>query len=137
MNSENGSPNYEVSLSPKFARAIKVLKKKYKSKREAKAFVEAISDIVEELAQFPEPKESRQEPWPSNLNYAEWNLRKLTFPLPGRSGAVGQGRLIYLVNDQLRIIHLLWPYTHEEFDKRPPDKDLKSLIQEFIDEYGT
>lgn len=134
MNSENGSPIYDVSLSSKFVRSIKLLKKKYKSKRETKTFVDAISTIIDNLSHNPQPKDSRREPWPSNLSYTDWKLCKLAFSLPRRDGAVGQGRLIYLVNNQRRVIHLLWPYTHEEYKKRPPDKELKLAIQESIDE---
>ena len=132
MNSENGSPSYSIAPSAKFTRAVKVLQKSYKSKREAKAFLECIGDMVDTLSRCPTPQNSRQEPWPSNLSYPAWEFRKLTFSMPGRSGAAGEGRLMYLVNEQLMIIHLFWLYTHEENKKRPPEKDMKILMQEIL-----
>ena len=134
MNSENGSQSYSVSPSTEFTRATKLLKGSYKSKREAKTFVGYIGDLIESLTQNPRPNLSRQEPWPANLNNPDWEFRKLVFPVPGRKGAAGEGRLMYLVNDQLRLIYLLWLYTHEDFEKRPPDKVLKRIIRDFVDE---
>ncbi|NET39624.1 MAG: hypothetical protein F6K19_47965 [Cyanothece sp. SIO1E1] len=135
MTSENGSPRYRVVPSDKFVRALETLKKSYKSKREAQAFTDAIGDIVEALTHQPRLDSSRLEPWPANLNSPEdWEFRKLVFPVPRRKGASGEGRLMYLVNDQCLIIRLVWLYTHEEFKKRPPDKDLKTLMRELLDD---
>lgn len=49
------------------------------------------------------------------------------------SGAAGQGRLIYLINCIEKKVGLIWIYTHADFEKRPPDKSLKSLLQDFIE----
>lgn len=40
---------------------------------------------------------------------------------------------MYLVNRSQNVIWLLWIYTHSEFEKRPPEKGLKQLIQELIE----
>ena len=135
MTSENGSPRYRVVPSDKFVRALKILKKTYKSKRETQIFTDEIASIVEVLTYHPRPDSSRLEPWPANLNSPDdWEFRKLVFPVPGRKGASGEGRLMYLVNDQRLVLRLVWLYTHEEFKKRPPDKDLKSLMRELLDD---
>ncbi|MEM9121024.1 MAG: type II toxin-antitoxin system RelE/ParE family toxin [Cyanobacteria bacterium P01_F01_bin.56] len=135
MTSENGSPRYRVIPSDKFARALKTLKKSYKSKREAQAFADAIGDIVDNLIDQPRPDSSRLEPWPANLaSPNDWEFRKLVFPIPARKGASGEGRLMYLVNDQRLLVRLVWLYTHEEFKKRPPEKDLKTLMRELLDD---
>jgi hypothetical protein len=47
-------------------------------------------------------------------------------------GASGQVRLMYLVNQNDCVIKLVWIYNHEQFAKRPADKDLKSVIQEIL-----
>lgn len=134
MTLENGSPRYRVVPSDKFTRALKSLKKSYKSEREAQVFINAIGDIVEALTCQPRSDSSRLEPWPANLNSPEdWEFRKLVFVVPRRKGASGEGRLMYLVNDQRLVIRLVWLYTHEEFKKRPPDKDLKTLMRELLD----
>jgi hypothetical protein len=48
-------------------------------------------------------------------------------------GASGQIRLMYLVNESTCSIRLVWIYSHEQFAKRPTDRDLKSVIQEILD----
>jgi len=40
---------------------------------------------------------------------------------------------MYLLSDTLKLIKLVWIYTHEEFQKRPPDRDLKGIMQELLD----
>jgi hypothetical protein len=40
---------------------------------------------------------------------------------------------MYLVNRNQTLIELVWIYTHSEFEKRPPDKNLKQLLQELIE----
>ncbi|MEM9006862.1 MAG: hypothetical protein AAGE59_25460 [Cyanobacteria bacterium P01_F01_bin.86] len=135
MTSENGSARYRLVPSDKFARSLKTLKKSYKSKREAQTFADVIGDIVEVLTHQPRPDSSRLEPWPANLTSPDdWEFRKLVFLVPGRKGASGEGRLMYLVNDQQLVIRLIWLYTHEDFKKRPPEKDLKTLMRELLDD---
>jgi len=43
-------------------------------------------------------------------------------------GNSGQIRLMYLVNETLFTIQLLWLYSDEQFKKRPSDKDLREVI---------
>ena len=119
--------------SSKFERSIKLLKKSYKSKQDAQTFVAVVTNIVQGLVIEPRPENSRLETWPSNLRSDDQEFRKLVFILPGRKGASGEGRLMYLIDDARQIIHLVWIYTHEEFKKRPPDKDLKGIMQELLD----
>jgi len=60
-----------------------------------------------------------------------WTFHKLE--LKFGEGASGKIRLMYLVNTNDCIIKLVWIYSHEKFAKPPPDKDLKSNIQEILD----
>lgn len=48
-------------------------------------------------------------------------------------GASGQVRLMYLVNADKYIIKLVWVYNHEQYEKRPAEKDLKNVIQEILE----
>lgn len=134
MNSENGSPVFRVIASHKFTRTVKNLKKGYKSKRSEQEFVDCIAGIVEFLTQDPRPDSSRLEPLPKGVDILNWEFRKLMFALPERSGASGEGRLMYLVNYGECLIKLVWIYTHEEFKGRPPEKDLKQMLQELLEE---
>lgn len=137
MNSESGLPSFRVVLSAKFQRTVKSLKKNYKGGRSQQAFVDCVAGIVEALIKSPRLEASRLEPIPKGTNIPpEWEFRKLVFPMPGRSGASGEGRLMYLVNFNKCLIELVWIYSHEEFAGRPPEKDLKQLLQEMLSEGG-
>jgi mRNA-degrading endonuclease RelE of RelBE toxin-antitoxin system len=135
MNLESGLSAYKVIPTDKFQRTIKNLKKSYKSERSQSAFVDCISSIITTLSKNPRSDELNtfQEPLPKGIQLAAWEFRKLIFSMPDYQGAKGQGRLMYLVNDSDLLIKLVWIYTHEEFQKRPPDKELKPLISDALD----
>lgn len=40
---------------------------------------------------------------------------------------------MYLVNPTACVIKLVWIYSHEQFAKRPADKDLKNVSKEILD----
>jgi hypothetical protein len=86
--------------------------------------------LGESLAVEPCLRGSVSEPWPGSFGRPGWNLRKLKFTMPGLKGASGLGRLLYIVDEQRKEIHLLWIYTHQEFSKQPPTKDLKKAAKE-------
>ncbi|MGK7929050.1 MAG: hypothetical protein AB4290_28080 [Spirulina sp.] len=50
--------------------------------------------------------------------------------MPDLKGASGQGRLMYLVDREKYEIELVWIYTHEEFPKRPSERNLKQILEE-------
>jgi hypothetical protein len=51
-------------------------------------------------------------------------LYKAYFPADGLRGAASAARLLYLVNPGQRQIVLVWIYTHKQYAKRPPEKDI-------------
>ena len=135
MNSTNGSPSFKVVRSDKFERTTKVLKKDYKGQRSQQAFVACVSGIITTLTRNPRPEGSRLEPIPHGVTIPEhWEFRKLVFLMPERSGASGQGRMMYAVDLNSSIISLLWIYTHEEFAGRPSDGDLRQLLRDVVDD---
>jgi hypothetical protein len=78
------------------------------------------------------PINSRNEPLPGKIQLAEgWTFHKLEFRIS--KGASGQIRLMYLVNTITCVIKPVWIYSHEQFAKRPGDKDLKSVIKEILE----
>lgn len=126
---------FKVQLLGKFERSAKVLKKGFKSKRQQQQFVDEVTALIRALVQEPRHPDSRLEPIPRGIELPDgWEFRKLVFDAPGTAGAAGEGRLIYLVSDRDFLIKLLWLYTHEEFKGRPPDKDLKQVLQEGLEE---
>jgi hypothetical protein len=41
---------------------------------------------------------------------------------------------MYLVNEDLEVIKPLWIYNHDQFKKRPSDKDIDDVILEIFDD---
>lgn len=125
----NGSPQFRVKHSERFDRTYRdFLKEHYKKNRKAaREFEELIARIVSALAVDPRHRASRLEPWPAGASQPGWELRKLEFPTPGLTGDPGQGRLIYVVHNEHKLIMLAWIYTHKQFSGRPPDISLKEV----------
>jgi hypothetical protein len=134
MSLGNGFLVFEVQPTSKFERSAKVLKKSFKSKRQEQAFVDCVTAIVRSLVQEPRDPDSRLEPIPKGLDLPKnCEFRKLVFQVPGRSGAAGEGRLIYWVSYEKNLIMLLWIYTHEEFKGRPADQDLRQVLRDELE----
>jgi mRNA-degrading endonuclease YafQ of YafQ-DinJ toxin-antitoxin module len=122
-----GSTPFLIEPSENFQRSLKKLAKVHGTN-----FVDRVTKILEDLIEDPYPQNSRKEPLPGNINLPEkWTFHKLEFKVS--KGASGQIRLMYLVNTNDCLIKLMWIYTHEQFAKRPADKDLKSIIKEILD----
>lgn len=73
-----------------------------------------------------------QEPWPTGLAQTGFELWKLHFDMPRLRGAAGEGRLIYLIDQQRRIVYPVWIYTHDEFAKRPPEREMRRLLKSVL-----
>lgn len=132
MNLKNGYQTYKIILSRKFQRTAKVLKRRhYKGKRSQEIFTKFISQIVKSLRDNPFPLGSEPENIPKSFKGSrELEFQKYSFTMPNSEGASGQGRLMYLVDREKYTVELVWIYTHEEFPKRPSDKDLKQVLEE-------
>lgn len=130
-----GSPTFRISPSDKFTRSYKELRKRYyKGDKAKQTFQDWITQIVTNLSTNPQMPGTFLESWPRGMGQPEeWEFRKLYFDMPNLRGASGEGRLMYLVNRNQNLIKLVWIYTHEEFEKRPPDKNLKQLLQELVE----
>ena len=77
------------------------------------------------------------EPLPVNVESNGFAFRKIRFSMPGLVKLARYGRLIYVVNDTHLLIFPISIYTHIEYPKRPPNKDLKrefSFINEYMNE---
>jgi hypothetical protein len=134
MSLAHGWQMFRVQPLAKFERSAKVLKKGFKSRRQQQQFVDAVTELIRALVQEPRHPDSRLEPIPKGVEVPEgWEFRKLLFAVPGTAGAAGEGRLVYLFSDRDSLIKLLWIYTHEEFKGRPPDKDLRQVLQEGLE----
>jgi hypothetical protein len=126
---------FQIEASSKFQRSYKLLLKRHcKGARQKQALIDTISELVNNLAADP-LTDANPETLPRGLTIAdEWRFYKLRFRMPNVTGASGQGRLMYLVNQNLKVIKLAWIYTHAEYEKRPEDRELKDLLRELLDE---
>ena len=112
--------------SENFSRSLRKLYKDT-SKRDQKVLVDQLKDILEGLIDEPRPTNSRLEPIPGKVTLPPLHeFRKLDFSIA--KGASGQIRLMYLVNLDSQVITALWIYSHEQFSKRPADKDISKVI---------
>lgn len=126
---------FRINPSDKFKRSYKeLLKRHYKGEKAKKVFQDCIAQIIKNLSSNPLMPNSFAEGWPGSLSKPEeWEFRKYYFDMPNLRGAAGEGRLMYLVDRTQSVIELAWIYTHSEFPKRPPDKNLKQLLAELME----
>ncbi|MBD2207648.1 hypothetical protein H6G33_35755 [Calothrix sp. FACHB-1219] len=118
---------FSIEESDNFRRSFKKIAKALGSD-----FVELLGEVLENLINDPYPVNSRNEPLPAKIQLPEgWTFHKLE--LKAGKGASGQVRLMYLVNTIDQVIKLVWIYNHEQFAKRPAEKDLKGIIKEILE----
>ena len=123
-----GSPHYSIEKTESFERSFKKIAKSYR-----KEAIELLISGFEDLTIDPFSTKSRSEPLPSKTQLPEsWTFHKLEIRVG--KGASGQVRLMYLVNEEAKVIRPLWIYNHEQFAKRPDDSDLRTVISEALEE---
>jgi hypothetical protein len=131
------SDGYQIERLPKFERTLKDLIKKHyrRNKSDLQKFEELIENCLEnELKLDPcSDKASDSLPFPAGTAEQGFEFRKKRWRnLPGLKGAAKFGRLIFLVYHPLKIVYLIWIYTHEEFQEpnsQPPAKELKEQVK--------
>lgn len=122
-----GLTPFSIESSEQFERSFKKL-----AKAMGQHLVNHVTLALEQLIDDPYPPSARQEPLPSRFPLPNnWTFHKLELKV-GR-GASGQIRLMYLVDAEVRIIRLVWLYSHEQFAKRPSDPDLRNVLKAVID----
>lgn len=135
----NGSEQFHIKLSNNFERTQqKVIRDRYRKNQVGFVkFVELIEKVTKSLSVNPRPNPplGHLEPWPQSSSRDGFELWKLEFKMPQLRGAAEQGRLIYLLDFTKKEVVLVWIYTHAEYEKRPPDKNLKHLLLEIMDNY--
>lgn len=136
----NDSGKFQIKLLTNFEKTQqKLLRDRYRKNPTGKAeFVALIEKFIKILSVEPRPRPplGHLEQWPKGTSRDGWELWKLEFKMPQiPSGEAGQGRLIYLINFIEKKVGFIWIYTHAEFEKRPPDNNLKHLLLEIMDNY--
>ncbi|XZN92821.1 MAG: hypothetical protein ACM65M_08325 [Microcoleus sp.] len=135
----NGSEQFHIKLSKNFDKTQqKLIRDRYRKNQAGLVkFVELIQKFLRILSIDPRPRPplGHLEQWPKGSSREGLELWKLEFKMPQLHGASEQGRLIYLLDITKKEVVLLWIYTHAEFEKRPPDKNLKHLLLKIMDNY--
>ena len=136
----SGCVAYRVEPSENFAQTYQaVVATHYGVPALQKALAEFQSVVASYLSAFKNtarPSDSSAEPWPNRQPSTAqdgFECRKVRFRMPGLRGSATKGRLIYLVYESSCLIQPVWIYTHEEFDARPPDRDLRDALRDAID----
>jgi hypothetical protein len=133
----NSRAPYKLDLTPNFRSWVTRLKKAHYRKRlrEQAAFDGILASYYDQFEKAPHSVPSAwPEGWPNTAHDGRFKFYKADFKMPGLSGAAGQGRIMWLVCDETTTVHVIWVYTHAEFGKRPPDKDLRRALKEATDE---
>ena len=126
-----GLTPFSIEESEFFKRSFKKLVKA-SGKNLAKKLIILLSSSLENLLEEPYPRNSRHEPLQKKIKLPDdWTFHKLELKLA--KGASGQIRLMYLVSEQDKIIKPLWIYSHEQFAKRPSDRDISDAVKEILD----
>lgn len=125
-----GSTACQIRRTENFERTLKVLlRSHYRKDRGAERdFLSLLEKKLTALVAGSQLPHTRPEGWPASSFVEDWQLWKHYFPMPGLSGAAGEGRLIYLLHAKNNALVLLWIYTHKDFEKRPPDEALRAVI---------
>jgi hypothetical protein len=127
------SETYQVKLLDSFNRTYQqIIKKHYKVDDKSREELEELfGSLVTFLSKTPkiQPPRGRMEPWPKKTFEEGWLLWKLDIPMPGLTGAVGQGRIMYLIHEGSRTVQLFWIYTHADYATRPPDDEIKRILR--------
>lgn len=146
----NASANFHVSYSSPFIASYKELKRRHyrKDKKSLEALEDQIAKYVGLLGVDPRPpieiareySNTIKEIAPQQYNSSEYvtgcDFRKLYFLCPGLQRQASMGRLMYLIDDSRRAVYLFLIYTHEQYQKRPPDKVMNEAFKKLRRERG-
>ncbi|RUS95598.1 hypothetical protein DSM106972_089540 [Dulcicalothrix desertica PCC 7102] len=136
----SGCEAYQIVPLKRFETSLKkVIKSHYrKNERARSSFLELVDYYIEQLRENPGSNPfSEDESFPKGCYDSKFKFRKIKFKTPELDGAAGCGRLMYVLCEEKCTVYLVWVYTHEEFEKRPPEDDLRSeftTIQENVEE---
>jgi hypothetical protein len=128
----NSPAPYRLDLTPNFTTWVARLKKTHYKKRlgEQEKFDAVLASFYEQFEKAPHQVPSAwKEGWPNKSHDPRFTFYKVDFKMPGLSGGSGQGRIMWLVCDETTTVHVIWVYTHDEFVKRPDDKDLRKVLE--------
>lgn len=118
---------YSIKRSTSYdRRLITLLKKHYKRNQKALEDFRGLLDTLEARLVHEPLAIGDQEPWPRGTYQEGWDLRKVRFKMPGLHGQAREGRYVYLVDLEARLVKPVIPYTHKQYPHRP---DLKSMIE--------
>ena len=135
----SGTNRYSIGHSNSYEKTLTgILKDHYKRDKKARGeFGELLGDLLTQLTIDPRAA-GDQERWPKGTSREGWHFRKARFNMPGLRGKCRHGRLMYLIDSENYAVIPFIIYTHDEYGSqrmtRPPDKELKRMIEEHTPE---
>lgn len=135
----SGCEVYQIVPLERFETSLKkVIKNHYRKNERARgSFLELIEYYIAQLRENPGSNSfSEDESFPKGCYDSKFKFKKIKFKTPELNGASGCGRFMYVLCEEKSRVYLVWIYTHNEFEKRPPEDDLRSefaIIQENIE----
>jgi hypothetical protein len=127
------SETYQIRLLDSFSRTYQqIIKKHYKVDEKSREDLEdLLGKVVDLLSKTPKTQllHGRMESWPKKTFEEGWLFWKINIPMPGLTGAVGQGRVMYLIHEESKTVQLFWIYTHADYVTRPPDDEIKRILR--------
>ena len=97
-----------------------------------------MQDIANDLSLDPlPPNNAKLEPFHSKKLSPGYKLAKYYFRSPGLSGSAGEGRLLYLIDDQAKAVVFLMVYSHKDYETRPRDDLIEDLVKEAEKQRGS
>jgi hypothetical protein len=128
----SGSKKHALKISNQFRDSLAELRKRYFENQLslAESFDKELGSLIIALLENPRAYKNRLEPLPKPLGHQnpDWEFRKLEFNIDGLSGDPGQGRLMFFYRPKASQIVLFWVYTHEQYEGRPSNDELKSAF---------
>ena len=123
------SGSWLIEHLPEAERDLKRFLKPFKGKGKEKyaSFYFSILEGLKELGLHPN---SEREPFPGGVELPpEVELWKIRVKVPGLTGAAAKLRVLYLRYVLEKKLLIIAVYTHQDFQKRPPDRILAMLIK--------
>lgn len=127
------SPAYSLRHADHFEHTYRKLKKSYANSggADVESLNDCVAGVLKALRNAPTAREVGCEKYtlPTGVSSSAWELWRITFSIPGVKGAARHGRIMYVIHKPTCTVVLFWIYNHQQFEKRPPDKDIRRQLK--------
>lgn len=122
------SSSWRIEHLPSSKRSLKRFLKRFKGQQKETQF-DYYFTLINGLKESGIHPLASQEPLPGGVSLPPlFELWKIRYNIPNLTGSLSRLRIIYLRNIEERTVLIVYVYTHNDHEKRPPDKILAKLI---------